>query len=159
MEKMSNSKVLLLKKAAGSVMWKPRFFVLLEDRLFYSKNAKVPTNAEINHQMDLRTVTAITVRRDSSPMEIVVTSRVTVHAPEVRWTMRVSDGLASLELWARRLYHNCEQLVDPEIQYLCSAEFFIKTSILKALDEREKVRLALKWGSRNQVEEEQEDRG
>ena len=87
-------------------------------------------------------------------MEIVVTSRVTVHAPEVRWTMRVSDGLASLELWARRLYHNCEQLVDPEIQYLCSAEFFIKmTSILKALDEREKVRLALKWGSRNQVEE------
>ena len=70
MEKLSNSKVLLLKKAAGSVMWKPRFFVLLEDRLFYSKNAKVPTNAEINHQMDLRTVTAITVTETPPPWRL-----------------------------------------------------------------------------------------
>ncbi len=168
MEKVSNSKVSLLKRAVGNVMWKSRFFVLLEDRLYYSKDPKNPSNANLAHQVDLKTVTNMDVRRNSSPMEIELTSKVTVSAPESRWTIRIIDGLASLETWVRRIYYNCDQLSDPEIEYLFSREYYAKqAALLKGLKERERARMAAKWGSRTagvqkkegEEEEEKEEAG
>ena len=153
MEKLSNSKMLLLKKAAGGAMWKSRYFVLLEDRLFYSKDRKCPSNANAYHQLDLKTVTKLDVRRDSTPMEIELTSRATAQGPEIRWKLRISDSLRSLETWTRRLYLNCEQLVDPEMQYLCSRKFYAKMiSLSKAFEERKKARICAMWNSKTTVE-------
>jgi len=149
MEKVSNSNFSIIKKAAGNAIWKERHFVMIENLLFYNKDAKNPSNENLSHRIDLRTVVNLSFRTDYSPMEIELTSKATASAPEVKWKMRISDDLQALEKWRRRLYYNCEQLMDPEFTHLMSEEALQKRNdMIVLLDGREKERNAMRFRSK-----------
>jgi hypothetical protein len=137
LHKISNSSLVMMM---GSNKFKSRFFVLMDDHLFYNKVENLLTNKEPKHILNLSTVTEIKVKDTGGERSIDLTWKPTATSEPLNWKLLLSkDKVSYCEYctWLRRIYHGCAKVVDPEIAELSSKR---TRKRLESIEDRIEVR-------------------